>query len=168
MMASGGTVFGGFRCEALVGSVPSPEARACLEALVRTYGELLAIYSFMHMALKEKSMRLLIGELADRAKEIKRSVRYSLAGSRGLAGQDHALSHLGRADRLLAEAEEHLQRGVLVSDAPLLGLLSNAARELRRSAAILGTTTFDTTACCGGSLLGHGEEDHGSAFDLGA
>ncbi|WP_245449889.1 hypothetical protein [Rhizobium leguminosarum] len=168
MMASGGTVFGGFRCEALVGSVPSPDARACLEALVRTYGELLAIYSFMHMALKEKSMRLLMGELADRASEIKRSVRHSLAGSPVLAGQGHALSHLGRADRLLVEAEEHLQRGVLVSDAALLGLLSNAAIELKRSAAILDTTTFDTTGCCGGSLLGHGEEDHGSTLDLGA
>ncbi|WP_245424569.1 hypothetical protein [Rhizobium sophoriradicis] len=112
-------------------------------------------------------MRLLIGELADRATEIKRSVRSSLAGSRFLAGQGHAVYHLGRADGLLVEAEEHLQRGVLVSDASLLGLLSNAAIQLKRSAAILGTSTFDTTACCGGSL-GHGEEDHGNAFDLGA
>lgn len=167
-MASGGTVRDGFRCDALVGSIPSPAARACLEALVRTYGELLAIYSFMHLALKEKSMRLLIGELADRATEIKRSARYSLAGLRGLAGQGHAASHLGNADCLLDEVEEHLQRGILISDTCLLGLLSNAAIELKRSAAILGTTTFDTTACCGGFLFEHGEENHGSTFNLGA
>ncbi|PDT12253.1 hypothetical protein CO670_28715 [Rhizobium sp. J15] len=167
-MVSGGTVRGGFRCEALVGSVPLPEGRACLEALVRTYGELLAIYSFMHLALKEKSMRLLIGELADRATEIKRSVCYSLAGLRGVAGQGHALSHLENTDRLLAKVEEHLRRRFLISDAPLLGLLSNAAIELKRSAALLGTTTFDTTACCGGFLFEHGEENHGSTFNLGA
>ena len=44
----------GFQCEAVVDLLASPEARADFEALVRNYSELLAIYSFMHLALKER------------------------------------------------------------------------------------------------------------------
>ena len=166
-MASG-TARGGFRCEALVDQDTWSETRARLQALVRTYGELLAVYSFMHLAFKEKSMCLLAGDLANRATEIKRAVQHAFAVSPGLAIHGHALAHLKKADYLLIEAEKHLQRGRLVSNSALLGLLSNAANELKRSAHTLGTTTFDTTACCGGFQFGHGEENHGSTFDLGS
>ncbi|MEZ2129822.1 MULTISPECIES: hypothetical protein [unclassified Sinorhizobium] len=164
---SSGTVRRSFKCDAIVDPVALSEMRASLEALVRTYGELLAVYSFMHLASKEKSMRLLAGELADRAAEIKRSIRHVWSVSHGFTRDSHTLVHLGNTDRLLVEADGQLQRGMFGSDATLLGLLANAAAELKRSAAILGTTTFDTSACCGGSLFKHWEESYGSAFDLG-
>ncbi|MGX5851248.1 hypothetical protein ACWGTO_29745 [Mesorhizobium sp. PL10] len=168
MIVNRGTMRGGFQCDAVVDPIASPEARADVEALVRTYGELLAIYSFMHLALKERGMRLLVGELADRAADIKRSVAAARSVLPGFVAERHALAHLGKADRLLANADTLLRRGVLISDAPLLGLLSNAATELKRSAALLGSTAFDTSSCCAGSLFSHREENHGSTFDLGA
>ncbi|RUM08342.1 MULTISPECIES: hypothetical protein [Rhizobium] len=158
----------GFKCDAIVDPVALSEMRANLEALVRTYGELLAVYSFMHLASREKSMRLLAGELADRAADIKRSIRDVWSVSLGFTRDTHTLGHLENTGRLLVEADGQLQRGVFGSDATLLRLLANAATELKRSAAILGTTTFDTSTCCGGSLFGNGEGNHGSTFDLGA
>lgn len=157
-----------FQCDAIVDPVASTEARAGVEALVRIYGELLAIYSFRHLALRERGMRLLAGELDDRAAEIKRSVVAARLVLPGFVIEQHAFAHLEKADRLLAEADMLLQRCVLLTDAPLLGLLSNAATELRRSAAVLDTTTFDTSNCCAGSLFSHGEENRGRTFDLGA
>ncbi|MBY3468682.1 hypothetical protein HFN80_32685 [Rhizobium laguerreae] len=158
----------GFKCEAIVNRVAWREARAGLDALVRTYGELPAVYSFMHLAFKEKGMRLVVGELADRAADIRRTIVAARSVMPAFVAEHHAFMHLGKADRLLADADKLLQRGVLVVDAPLLGLLSTAAIELKKSAAILGTTTFDTSNCCARSLFDHGEENHGSAFDLGA
>ncbi|MBB4571030.1 hypothetical protein [Rhizobium leucaenae] len=163
-----GTVRRNFKCDAIVDPVALSEARAGFEALVRTYGELIAVYSFMHFASREKTMRLLAGELADRAAEIKRSIRHVWSVALGFTRDTHALVHLENTDRLLVEVDGQLQRGVFGSPATLVGLLSNATAELDRSAAILGTTTFDTSACCGGSLFRHGEENHGSTFDLGA
>ena len=162
------TVRRSFNCDAIIDPVALSEMRASLEALVRAYGDLLAVYSFMHLALREKSMRILVGELADRAAEIKRSIRHAWPVALGFTRDAHGVVHLENTDRLLVEADGHLQRGVFSSDATLLGLLSKAAAELNRSAAILGTTTFDTSACCGRSLFKHGEENHGSTFDLGS
>lgn len=168
MIANRATTRWGFQCDAAVDPVALREGRAVLEALIRTYGELLAVYSFMHLALKEKGMLLLIGELADRAVGIRRSVASARSVMPGFVKQHHAFMHLAKADHLLADADKLLQRGVLVADGPLLDLLLTAATELKHSAAILGTTTFDTSNCCAGSLFGHGEENHGNTFDLGA
>lgn len=158
----------GFQCEAVVDLLASPEARADFEALVRNYGELLAIYSFMHLALKERGMRLLVGELADRAADIKRWAMAARPVSPEHIADQHAYAHLVKADRLLAKADTLLQRGALLLDASLLGLLSNAATELKRAAAKIGITTFDTSSCCGGSLFAHGEGNRGITFDLGS
>lgn len=166
--AARGTNRMGFQCDAMVDPVALREARAGLEAPVRLYGELLAVYSFMHHALKDKGMRVLVGELADRAAEIKRSVVAARSVLPSFLAEHHAFKHLGKADRMLADADRLLQRGILVVDTALLGLLSTAATELKQSAAILGTTSFDTSNCCARYLFDNGEENHGSAFDLGA
>ncbi|PDT46576.1 hypothetical protein CO661_16815 [Sinorhizobium fredii] len=157
----------GFSCNEIGGAVELQEQRAALMWTVRAYGEVLSLFSFMHLGLREPGMSLLFSQLSDRASEILDDIRHCDAGKFSPTSE-HAKRHLRKVAWSLSQAKAAFERRSLASDTDLLRLLTRASSELKRASTLLGTTTFDASACCAGPVLANAEERHGSAFRLGA
>ncbi|PDT82230.1 hypothetical protein CO676_18425 [Sinorhizobium sp. BJ1] len=157
-----------FSCNEVTNAVELQEQRSELETLVRAYGEVLALFSFMHLGLREPGMNLLFAQLSCRAADILESVGQGGDRRRRLAATEHAARHLGRARSDLLEVQRAFEGRLGRQSTELLRLLTRASLELKRASALLGTMTFDASGCCAGPLFANAEETHGSAFRLGA
>ncbi len=157
-----------FSCNEVANAVELQEQRTELETLVRAYGEVLALFSFMQLGLREPGMNLLFAQLSCRAADILDSVGQGGDRRRRLAANEHVTRHLCRVRSELLQAQRGLEERLRRQDTELLKLLSRASLELKRASALLGTMTFDVSGCCAGPVLANVEERHGSTFRLGA
>lgn len=159
-----------FACDEVASTLELQACRNSLEELVRDYGEVLSLFSFIHLGSTVHGLGVLTTNLQARAAELLVIAMAQLKRTRAASGFHHARKHLGAADSALAAVNRMVGQRTLLSDPKLLRFLSAASQDLKAASRLLGTTTFDASACCASSLLltGTGVEKNGRAFRLGS
>lgn len=158
-----------FACDEIAATAVERQAyRDGLRQLVREFGDVLSLFSFMHLGSSQKGFSLLSSELAGRAAKALAVARSELSRAEGRRLFQHPLRHACAAASALSTVEGMYQREASLSDARALGLLRKASRDLDIAARLLGTTTFDASACCAASVETNGVEGNGKAFRLGS
>lgn len=159
-----------FACDEVASTLELQAHRKGLEQLVRDYGEVLSLFSFIHLGSSVHGLGVLTTNLEARAAELLVATMAQFKRTQAVAGFHHVRKHLGAVDCALAAVNRMVRLKTLLSDPKLLHFLSVASQDLKVASRLLGTTTFDASACCASLPLlnGTGVEENGRAFRLGS
>ncbi|WP_429817990.1 hypothetical protein [Ensifer sp. B1-9] len=153
-----------FACSEEPSAIERQEQWDDLSVLVRAYGEIVALLSFIHLGAA-RGLEVHSALLNERATQLLGTVREREAALKPLMATEHTRRHLRRVRTELERLK--LARVGNVVHGRAMHVLSIALTELKAASAVLGTTMFDTTGCCARGAFANMEKWDGNTFRLG-